>query len=617
MKTLLKEGGNVFKDANGNILTQRINRADVAPTVAWLEKLTGLPLMNNMLGSTGQKATSGDLDLAVDKNAVSKEDLVAQLSAVIKRQNLDPAEWIKKTGINVHFRTPIRGDSKKGYVQTDFMFLPKPDFSKFILRQDPDSNYKGASRNIMINSIAKSMGYKLNQTAGIMDRATNELISDNPTKIAQMLLTPGATEADLGSVEKILAALKNDPKRNDKIADFIAHMEREGTPIQETVDVESEVTAIARLRDRIVNQGMQPIMEGVRIEHPEDLVFDYGSRGVTQALNGILSSAKDPRSVTVKWDGKPAIIFGRKPDGTFVLTDKSGFLAKGYDGLATSPQAIQKMMSMRKGDRTELVALYARLFPLLKASVPDNFKGYVQGDLLFGQTPELKNGKYVFTPNIVTYSVDANSDIGKRIGSSTAGVAIHTALAAPGEPATPVTTSVLNPVKGLLLVDPTMNINTPIKIDNKLVSQIKNTISRYGSAIDKLFDPNELRSRRISDTPKLIKQYINSRVRSGNFNNLVQQFGPWVEAKSPAKAPRIIEWMNENKQGVAALFQSFLAVTKLKNSMVNQLDSQSQNVQATTAGQPGHEGYVGNNIKFVDRMKFSKANFAANNPNLS
>jgi hypothetical protein len=50
----IKEGGNVFKDADGAITTTRINQTDVKPTVQWLEQLTGLPLMDNMLGSTGQ-----------------------------------------------------------------------------------------------------------------------------------------------------------------------------------------------------------------------------------------------------------------------------------------------------------------------------------------------------------------------------------------------------------------------------------------------------------------------------------------------------------------------------------------------------------------------------------
>ena len=37
------------------------------------------------------------------------------------------------------------------------------------------------------------------------------------------------------------------------------------------------------------------------------------------------------------------------------------------------------------------------------------------GDLLYYNTPEVIDGKYTFTPNIVTYRVDVNSDLGKRI----------------------------------------------------------------------------------------------------------------------------------------------------------------------------------------------------------
>ena len=61
------EGGNVFKDADGRALTQRINQTDVKSTLAWLEEmLPNLDLQNNTLGSTGIKDTSGDLDIAVN-----------------------------------------------------------------------------------------------------------------------------------------------------------------------------------------------------------------------------------------------------------------------------------------------------------------------------------------------------------------------------------------------------------------------------------------------------------------------------------------------------------------------------------------------------------------------
>jgi hypothetical protein len=50
--------------------------------------------------------------------------------------------------------------------------------------------------------------------------------------------------------------------------------------------------------------------------------------------------------------------------------------------------------------------------------------------------------------------------------------------------------------------------------------------------------------------------------------------------------------------------------------VVRQLDAQAHDVQASINNEPGHEGYVGNGMKFVDRMRFSAANFAKNNPEL-
>ena len=612
----INEGGNIFKDAAGQPVTQRINQADIKPTLAWLERLLpGLDLQNNMLGSTGLKPTSGDIDLAIDANRVTKDQLVKRLGDWAAKQGQDPREWVRKSGISVHFKTPIGGSARNGFVQTDFMFMAKPEFSKFILRQDPASEYKGATRNVLINSIAKSMGYKLNQNTGIEDRATGELITDDPDKIAQMLLTPQAVRDDLGSVERIMAALKNDPKRDAKLADFRDHMQRAGTPLDE--NVETEVNWMARLRDRIVVQGMQPIMEGVRIEHPEDMVFDQGSRGLRQALAGIKATAEQPGSATVKWDGKPAIIFGRKPTGEFVLTDKAGFGAKGYDGLATSPEHIERMMALRGGERTALVDIYKKLFPMLRRAVPQDFRGYVQGDLLFVNTPPVVKGAYEFTPNTVKYRVDANSELGQMIGDSETGVVVHTQIAEPGAAAQPIRAADLAPSPGLLILDPSLREPRKLKLNAQTLKNTEALVSKYGAAIDRLFSPVELRNRKITDLPQLMKQYINSRVRSGSYDNLIAGFGDWVQQRAPAKTPRIFQWATENKQAVAAVFQAFLEISALKNDVVRQLDSQAHDVQASVNDEPGHEGYVGQGMKFVDRMRFSAANFAKNNPDLA
>ena len=74
---LLNEGGNIFKDPEGKPATQRIQQADVIPTLQWLEGIVDLELTDNMLGTTGKKADSGDIDVAVDSTSTTKGDLEA------------------------------------------------------------------------------------------------------------------------------------------------------------------------------------------------------------------------------------------------------------------------------------------------------------------------------------------------------------------------------------------------------------------------------------------------------------------------------------------------------------------------------------------------------------
>lgn len=617
---ILKEGGNVFKDMKGQILTQRINQTDVAPTLAWLDMmLPGLDLQNNTLGSTGKKPTSGDLDLAVDAGQVSKEQLANRLTQWATSHGLKPDEYVKKSGISVHFKTPIGGNPNSGYVQTDFMFLTNVPFSKFILSAPGDSNYGGSDRNVLLNSIAKSMGYKLNQNSGIADRATNAIISDDPDKIAKLLLNKQSTRDDLHSVETIVAALERDPKRDAKLKDAREHFAKKGVPFMESEEPVykeyTEVDFLARLRDRVVNQGMSVIVEGAkdaRIEHLEDLVFERGTRGIREAVEIMRHAAENTRgTTTVKWDGKPAIMFGRKADGTFVLTDKSGFGAKGYDGLATSPEHIQRMMAMRKGDRTELVAIYQKLFPLLRAATPENMRGYIQGDLLYTTAPPEVSGAYVFKPNFVEYKIPANSKLGQRIGNSEVGVAIHTRFKDPESAPEAIKQVTLEPVPGLLMIEPSVKDIQNVELNAKLVKQLSQIISTYGKAIDGLFNPSDLRAAGITDLPQLCKRYINSRITS-NYDNLLNGFGDWLQSNvTPRKFNNIAEYLQSprsNMDGITAAFSAFLLLHDIKTDMLRQLDLQ----------QPGQEGWVlatpAGRAKLVNRFGFSAGNRALNNP---
>jgi hypothetical protein len=620
------EGGNVFKDEDGRSVTQRINQTDVKSTLAWLEELVpGLDLQNNTLGSTGIKDTSGDLDIAVDTTQVSKEQMVAQLTRWAQSHGFKPEEWVRKSGTAVHFKTPINGRPDSGFVQTDFMFLQNVPWSKFVLGAMPtDSRYKGKERNVLMNSIAKSLGYKLNQIAGIADRETNKIITDDPDRVAKLLLNKTATRQDLASVETILQALSTDPDREAKLADFREHMKREGLPFMESetpaVTGYTEVNFLAKLRDRIVKQGMQPLIEQTlmeaeaRIPHIEDLVFDRGTRGIEEAMAIIRAAAEDTRkTTTVKWDGKPAIIWGRDEQGRFVLTDKSGFGAKGYQGRATSMQQLAGIMSQRGGERGDLIGIYAKLWPMLEAATPDDFKGYVQGDLLYTETPPEVSGNYEFKPNFVEYRIPAASKLGQAIGASEVGIAVHTRYKTADAAAEPIRTANLDPVPGLLIVEPTVKDIKNVTPNKKLVDQLRAVISSHGTDINGLFNPSELRAAQLSDLPALCKRYINSRITT-DYENLLPDFGAWLQKNvTPRKYNNIVEYLQSprsNMSGITAAFTAFLLLHEIKMDMLAQLDRQ----------QPGQEGWVlatdAGRAKLVNRFGFSAGNRILNNPNL-
>ena len=630
----LLEGGNVFKDADGNPMTGRINQSDIAQTIAWVETLTGIEFpRDRWLGSTGKKPTSGDLDLAVDSNEISKDQLAAKLVQWAQSHGEDPKNWVKKAG-EVHLRTPINGKPENGYVQTDFMFFPNLDWGTFYYSQGPNSEYKGMNRAVLMSSIAKQLGLKVGSN-GVFSRATNELISTDPDQLAEWILGKGYTRQDLATVESIYAALSKDRDRDAKLKDFREYLAREGLQEPTTVNENTEVNFLARLRDRIVNQGMQALVErqmaeeavnpyrlyeaeeagvGGRakgIEHLEDLIFRKGTRGAEEALAIVQSAAEQPSTTTVKWDGKPAIVFGRKPaTGEFVLTDGSGFEARGYDGLATSPEMMAKIQSTRSGDRSGIIQLYDSLWPVLDAAVPKNFRGYVKGDLLYMETPPLEAGNYVFKPNTVEYRIPAKSGLGQRIGNSSIGVAMHSMYSDQGEPRQPLSRVSFNEVPGLLLIEPIAG--KQMVAEPALVKQIKGIIRTKGRAIDTLFNPAELKAQQITDLAKLCVDYINARIRTGNFDDLLAGFGQWLQTKvTPRKFSNIIEYLQSpksNTEALAAAFTVFILLHDLKLDILRQLDLKD----------PGHEGWVmatpAGYAKAVNRFDFTARNRAQNNP---
>ena len=364
------------------------------------------------------------------------------------------------------------------------------------------------------------------------------------------------------------------------------------------------------------------IREGARIDHAEDLVYLQGSQGAMRALQSLRNMAQGGQgNVTLKWDGSPAVVFGRNDDGEFVFTDKGGFVKSGGVGRTTSPDALKQELLMRSGgvnkdkpDRIQFADNMAQAFGVFEKAVPKDYRGYFKGDLLYYNTPPVIEKNFVFKPQLVEYAVDVASDLGKKIAKSSAGVVVHRMVDPDGSE---------HPLKDLeifqgndLLVVPPVSIEQPAQIDSPEIDRLEQIIKKDAKDIDSLLDQNKLRQMKMTDFAKIIYKYMNSKVDTG-LDNLGRDFTKWLVAQkgiSQGKQQKIIEYIKQNMNAWTSLFEVITGVMKVKDSIIADLDKNPNAVKAKTAGKEGGEGYVlahpEGDIKLVNRAGFTAANRA-------
>ena len=357
-----------------------------------------------------------------------------------------------------------------------------------------------------------------------------------------------------------------------------------------------------------------------RIQHAEDLVFWEGSKGALRSVKSIVDLEKGGhQNLTIKWDGSPAVIFGRNQDGKFILTDKSGFSAKGYDGRSKSGEELEKMFLNRgkvgSSDKSEEYKLFAsnmkNVFKIFESAVPLDFRGFFKGDLLFFNRPSISDGKFVFKPNVVTYSVSVESDLGRRIQKSLAAVVIHRVVDEVGVESSIRDFSMFMGTN--LLVIPPITIQSPPIVDKSKARVLLNLIKSKGPSIDKLLDGSTLNNMRLSDFPDILYTYTNSKVDTG-LENLGNDFLRWLKTSkvSDNKKTKIEEYININKQPFESMWEIVRGIMMLKDDIIFQLDNRENYIQASIGSHSGGEGYVlshpDGDIKFVSRSGFSAAN---------
>ena len=351
--------------------------------------------------------------------------------------------------------------------------------------------------------------------------------------------------------------------------------------------------------------------EGARIQHLEDLIIWDGSVGGQKAIAKLHQVETSPKSISIKWDGSPAVIFGRNEKGEFVLTDKSGFGAKGYNGKVTSGDDLEQMFLNRaKGEiedsRREFASKMKNIWNTVESVIPEDFRGYLHGDLLWFATPQSKDGRLIFKPNVTTYSVDAKSDMGQKIINYDVGIVVHVVIDLEGNKSN-VDMGQLRAGKTWIM--PPVFVTKSPGVDLPEVDRLESYLKSNANAIDKLLAvPAELK---MADFGNILYTYINNSVKAGNLDKLGKNFSEWVDSSklSGPKKERVVQWVQQNSDGFEAIFQFINGVMTTKNKIIKTLDSQPADIEASTNGQKGGEGYVvGNDVKLVNRAGFTAAN---------
>ena len=360
-----------------------------------------------------------------------------------------------------------------------------------------------------------------------------------------------------------------------------------------------------------------------RIDHPEDLIFlSQNTKGISNALNALSYIVHHPNVVSLKIDGSPALIFGRDNFG-FTVTDKAGFAKRDGTGLPRTQQELIQMLYNRKPNeigREIFATNIGECWNFLERLTPNDFVGYLQGDLLWIGTPMVTNGNITFKPNKITYSIPIIGSLGKQAATSRMGFVLHSYFAK-REQAEPRAINLdqlnLKKVPGLLILDCQINLPNQLNWPTAIANKITTVLSNSTADINELLNPITLRSLGISDFADLCKKFLAQRASLGQTTtgNLEQEFFEWIQSDSTKltdrKRANLILYCSSNSKACRAMWAAEAGIIEIKHSLYTQLELQTNTlIHAELRGKPQHEGFVVETpygrIKLVNRAEFMR-----------
>lgn len=381
--------------------------------------------------------------------------------------------------------------------------------------------------------------------------------------------------------------------------------------------------------------------KNVHLEHLEDEILNKGIQGAESALAflegvaGMLRGHSNKKyNVTVKWDGAPAIFCGTDPQtGKFFVGTKA-VLSKKTPKIIYSPADAQKYY----GDQPGLAdALTAAITHLPKLGI----KGILQGDMMFGpgdvEEKTIAGGKMVtFKPNTILYAVPTNSELAAKIKRAKMGIIFHTRYSGNSlndlSSSFGVDVSSLNKTSDVWYDDATYkDASGTVTFTAQEEQAIEQAILSARSLLGKI-DKSAFNSLLSNKTLiGMFKMYINQRIREGKHFDLGFADGlkKFIESRiekektkpetKQAKKEKYIQMINEHKNVIDSLIAFQKQVNDAKIMVIKKLNAVNSigtflpvgnNYQVTAPEGFVAIDHVGNAVKLVDRLEFSRANFA-------
>lgn len=400
--------------------------------------------------------------------------------------------------------------------------------------------------------------------------------------------------------------------------------------------------AVDQIIGHEVNQLINPrLMEagepvGREFQHIEDLVYIYGPAGAKKAIDRIASIGKNSKHMELKWDGSPAIIFGRDENGTFHFGDKYSkeIIGSGRD---VYNQYVGRSGANVSDERKQFAGEMSQLYDLYEAATPKDFRGFLEGALLYKTKPQQnKNGEYFFQPNTVIYYVAADSKLGKRIAQSvTASTATAyfdnlPALGGQRQAVGDRWKSVGN--KDVIILPPKFATDVQADIPEEAIQNLYQYLSAHKSKIEKFVTPSAEWNATFKDPSQgptkwreVIYKYVNSQVDNpAGMENLGTNMAQWAEGDpilAGGKRREIaINDIKNAGDNLTATFRLVRGIMRVKDEVVDQLEHPTLSSIGIRAelpgGAKGGEGFVSDPsggkqpLKFVKRGTFTAANRA-------